>query len=92
MTRCFVSGSVVVDVEGVEECAEGAEVLLSQNGSEIARATTDMFGEFKIDKLEKQSGPYDLEVRSGLSGNLPVEFDIGDESLYLGKMTLAAEC
>jgi Fe-S-cluster-containing dehydrogenase component len=89
MTKCFVSGSVVIDVEGVEECAEDAEVVLSQNGSEIARATTDIFGEFKIDKLEKKSGQYDLEVSSDSSGSLSVEFDLGNESLYLGIMTLA---
>jgi Fe-S-cluster-containing dehydrogenase component len=90
MTRCFVSGSVVVTVEGVEDCVEDAEVVLSQNGSEIARATTDMFGEFKIDKLEKQSGHYELEVSTDSSGSISAEFDLGDESLYLGIMTLAA--
>jgi hypothetical protein len=76
-------------VEGVEECAEGAEVILKQNGSEIARATTDTFGEFKIDKLEKKSGQYELEVNSDSSGSTSMEFEIGDESLYLGKITLA---
>ncbi len=89
MTKCFVAGSVVVDVEGTEECAEGAEVVLKQNGSEIARVTTDIFGEFKIDKLEKKSGQYKLEVSSDSSGSISVEFDLGDESLYLGTMTLA---
>ena len=89
MTKCFVAGSVVVNVEGVEECAEDAEVILKQNGSEVGRATTDMFGEFKIDKLEKNSGQYELEVSSDSSGSVSVEFDLGDESLYLGAMTLA---
>ncbi len=89
MTKCFVAGSVVVNVEGIEECAEGAEVVLKQNDSEIARATTDIFGEFKIDKLEKKSGQYKLEVSSDSLGSLSVEFEIGDESLYLGTMTLA---
>ncbi len=89
MAQCFVGGSVVANVEGVEECAEGAEVILKQNGSEIARATTDTFGEFKIDKLEKNSGQYELEVSSGSSGSTSMEFDLGDESLYLGKITLA---
>jgi Fe-S-cluster-containing dehydrogenase component len=89
MTKCFVSGSVVITVEGVEDCVEDAEVVLSQNGSEIARATTDMFGEFKIDKLEKQSGSYELEVNSGSTGSISVDFNLGDESLYLGIMKLA---
>lgn len=88
-TRCFVSGSVVVNVDGVEDCVEDAEVILSRQGSEIARTTTDIFGEFKIDKLEKHSGPYQLQVSSGSSGKVAVEFDLGNESLYLGIMALA---
>ncbi len=89
MTRCFVGGSVVANVEGVEECAEGAEVILKRDGSEVARATTDTFGEFKIDKLEKNSGGYELEVNSDSSGSFSTAFDLGDESLYLGEMILA---
>jgi Fe-S-cluster-containing dehydrogenase component len=89
MTKCFAAGSVVANIEGIEECVEGAEVILKQNDSEIARATTDMFGEFKIDKLEKNSGQYELEVNSDSSGSASVEFDLGDESLYLGIITLA---
>ncbi len=90
MTKCFVSGSVVANVNGIEECAENAEVILKQNGSEVARATTDIFGEFKIDKLGKKSGQYELEVISDSSGSLSMAFDLGDESLYLGAIVLAA--
>ena len=90
MTRCFVSGSVVVHVDGVEECAEGAEVVLTKQDSEIARATTDIFGEFKIDKLEKQSGPYELEVTFDSHSSISMEFDVGNESLYLGTINQQA--
>jgi Fe-S-cluster-containing dehydrogenase component len=89
MTQCFVGGSVTADVDGVEECAEGAEVILKKNGNEVGRATTDIFGEFKIDRLDKGSGQYELEVNSG-SGSVSTHFDLGDESLYLGVLTLAA--
>ncbi|MEC7804516.1 MAG: oxidoreductase, partial [Pseudomonadota bacterium] len=89
MTQCFVAGSVVADMEGIEECAEDAEVILKQNDSEVARVTTDVFGEFKIDKLGKKSGQYRLEVNSDSSGSISVEFDLGDESLYLGTLALA---
>ena len=77
-------------LDGVEECAEGAEVILKQNGSEIARATTDTFGEFKIDRLEPNSGQYELEVSSGSAASASMKFDLGGESLYLGVMQLAA--
>ena len=88
MNSCFVGGSVIADVDGVEECAEGAEAILKQNGNEIARVTTDVFGEFKIDKLEPQSGSYELQVSSESAGSLSMAFDLGDESVYLGTMKL----
>jgi len=86
MTTCFVAGSVVVKVDGIDECAENAEIVLKQNGNEIARAATDVFGEFKIDKLARQSGSYELQVISK-SGSLELEFEIEDKSLYLGAVT-----
>ena len=89
MTQCFVGGTVVASVEGVEECAEGATVILRHNGSEAGRTTTDTFGEFKIDKLEPGSGSYELEV-SGPAGSVSRSFELGEDSLYLGVLTLAA--
>ncbi len=89
MNKCFVSASVVANVDGIEECAGGAEVILKQNGKEVGRATTDIFGEFKMDKLEPNSGQYDLEVSSDSSGSLSMQFNLGDESLYLGEIVLA---
>ena len=89
ITKCFVGGSVVASVDGVDECAEGAEVVLRKNGQEIGRATTDTFGEFKIDRLEPGSGGYVLEA-TGPGGRATVEFSLGDESLYVGVIQLAA--
>ena len=90
INQCFVGGSVVATIDGVEECAEGADVCLKHNGSEVARTTTDTFGEFKIDRLEKNSGAYQLEVSSSSSGTVAVNFDLGEESVYLGVMKLAS--
>jgi Fe-S-cluster-containing dehydrogenase component len=89
MTRCFVGGSVAADVAGVEECAAGAEVRLTQAGREVGRATTDSFGEFKIGRLEPNSGRYQLDV-TGSSGHFSLQFDLASESRYLGVMKLAA--
>tara|TARA_B110000438_G_scaffold237505_1_gene234935 strand:+ start:463 stop:1323 length:861 start_codon:yes stop_codon:yes gene_type:complete len=88
MNACFVGGSVVVDIDGVEECAEGAEVVLKQNGTEVARATTDIFGEFKIDKLAPQSGAYELQVSSGSANISAMDVSVGADSLYLGVIKL----
>ncbi len=89
ITKCFVGGTVVKHVEGVEECAAGAEVVVEKDGREVGRATTDLFGEFVIDGLEPNSGGYQLEI-TGSSGRFSTQLDIGDESRYLGVMTLAA--
>lgn len=88
MEKCFVGGSVVKDVNGVEECAAGAEVVLKQGDREVGRATTDVFGEWKIDRLEPGSRGYRLEA-SGDAGRFSTQFDLGAESRYLGVMKLA---
>ena len=86
-SRCFVGGSVVATIDGVEECVEGAEVVVKKNGNEVGRATTDTFGEFKVDKLEPNSGSYDLTVDSA-AGSVAKKFEIGDGSQYLGVVAL----
>ena len=88
MKTCFVAGSVVADVDGVEECAGDVEVVLSRDGSEVARTATDMFGDFRFDRLEKDSGPYQLEFSSD-SGGASTQFELGEDSLYLGAIALA---
>lgn len=90
MTRCFVAGSVVVDMDGVEECAADVDVVLSKDGKEVARASTDLFGDFRFDKLAKDSGSYRLEFSSDASGGASTQFELGEESLYLGAIALAA--
>ncbi len=88
-TKCFVGGTVVMTVDGVEECAADAEVILKKDGSEVGRATTDTFGEFRIDKLEPASGTYEISI-AGDGGRAAQSFELGDDSLYLGVLTLAA--
>ena len=88
MNTCFVSGSVTADVNGIEECAEGASVTLKQNDVEVGRAKTDVFGEFKIDKLTPQSGAYELTVSSVSWGAYATDVKVEDDSLYLGVIKL----
>jgi Fe-S-cluster-containing dehydrogenase component len=87
MTHCFVGGTVVHQVAGVEECASGATVVLRRGGEEVARTTTDTFGEFKIDRLPPHSGGYSLEV-TGAAGRAEARFDVAADSPYLGLLTL----
>ena len=90
ITKCFVGGTVVHHVNGVEECAAGVEVVLEKDGREVGRATTDTYGEFVIDKLEPNSGGYRLKA-VGATGRFSTQFDIADQSRYLGVMVLASE-
>lgn len=96
MTKCFVGGSVVADVVGaasaattatVEECVAGAEVILRKDGREVGRATTDIFGEWKIDRLEPGSSGYQLDITAA-AGRFSMQFDLGADSRYLGVMKL----
>jgi hypothetical protein len=89
MTKCFVGGTVVHHVNGIEECAAGVEVVLEHEGREVGRAATDTFGEFVIDRLEPNSRGYRLTA-AGPPGRLAVGFDLGAESLYLGVLSLGA--
>lgn len=86
-TKCFVGGTVVHFVDGVEECAAGVEVVLQQEGRIVGRTRTDAFGEFVIDRLEPDSGSYEI-VATGRSGTCSMRFDLGSESRYLGVLTL----
>jgi Fe-S-cluster-containing dehydrogenase component len=83
ITKCFVSGTLVKIVDSIEECAADVEVFLEKDGREIGRTKTDIFGEFVIDKLEPNSGHYQLK-----SGQSSMDFELGDESRYLGVIAI----
>ena len=89
VTKCFAGATVVHRVNGVEECASGVDVTLSQGGRELARTKTDTFGEFKFDRLAPGSGAYRIEAQ-GASGRASLDFEIGQDSRYLGVLTLGA--
>ncbi|MFC2046148.1 4Fe-4S dicluster domain-containing protein [Chloroflexota bacterium] len=59
--RCFIGGNVAL--KDVDECAEGAQVSLRDGSGQLAgSATTNNYGDFKIDNLKEDSGEYSLEV------------------------------
>lgn len=88
MTTCFVAGSVAVDLNGVEECAEGATVVVKRAGAEVGRATTDVFGEFRIDRLAPNSGRHEIEITHASGKRSGSTLDLGAESLNLGLIKL----
>jgi Fe-S-cluster-containing dehydrogenase component len=61
-SQCFIAGSVAVDNQGIVDCAGGATVTLYQGQQKLAEAVTDNFGDFKFDRLAKNSGDYAVVV------------------------------
>ena len=86
-SKCFVGGSVIADIDGVEECIERAVVLLSKDGHKVAETWSDAYGDFKIDDLEPDSGAYEIEVSHPDHPSKYVEVTLG-ESTYVGTVKL----
>ena len=63
--RCFISGSVATETNGVVDCVQEARVVLKKEGQTIEQATTDAFGDFKFDGLTADSGTYEVHVTDG---------------------------
>ena len=86
-TQCFIGGSVAVERNGVVDCLEGARVTLAKAGARLAELTTDNYGDFKFDKLDKDSGSYTVEIFHSDCGREVVEVRLG-ESQYVGVINL----
>jgi Fe-S-cluster-containing dehydrogenase component len=86
-TRCFIGGSVAVKIDGKKECAEGVKVTLFNGDKRIAESITDNYGDFKIDNLEENSGPYKLELARKGYKKKTIDVDL-KESVYVGTIVL----
>ncbi len=85
-SKCFIGGSVAAETGGAVDCVEGATVRLMKDGTAVATATTDNYGDFKFDRLDEGSGRYIVEI-SGLGRKKSVEAELG-VSLNLGEIRL----
>lgn len=85
--KCFVGGTLIAARGGVDDCVEGARVELRRGDHLLGSASSDAFGEFKIDGLEERSGPLELHVSA--AGLRPLRLDTAlGESVYLGEIRL----
>jgi hypothetical protein len=82
-SKCFVGGSVIADIAGVEECVEKAFIVLTKEGSKIGETWSDAFGDFKIDDLDPGSGDYEIEISHPDHSSKTVSVALGD-SIYIG--------
>ena len=86
-SKCFVGGTVIANIDGVEECVEGADVRVSHSGRTVGSTTTDAFGEFKVDRLDRDSGAYEVNIFHPIHGTTSILISMG-ESQYLGEIKL----
>ncbi len=85
--KCFIGGSVAAEKDGTADCVKDASVKLLKGSDVIAKATTDIFGDFKFDKLDQNSGGYKVEITADGHGSKSVDVELG-ESITLGDIYL----
>ena len=86
-SKAFIGGTVSSECEGRVDCVEGATVLLLRDTSEIATTQTDNYGDFKFDRLEENSGNYEINVLA--NGHAPKMLSLElTNSIYLGEICL----
>lgn len=85
--RCFIAGTVTTVDEGVIECLAGAAITLQKEADVIARTSSDCFGDFKIDRLEPESGAYHLHIEAEGRREKVVDIHLG-QSTSVGDICL----
>jgi Fe-S-cluster-containing dehydrogenase component len=86
-TKCFIAGTLAVEVGSVVDCVEGASVRLTKDGRTVAESTSDNYGDFKFDKLDEGSGKYVVEITAKGRSTKSVEAQLG-ASVNLGEIRL----
>ena len=84
--KCFIGGSVALTKNKIDDCVSGAEVQLYKDDNIIAEVKTDDFGDFKIDKLDPNSGKYKIDIKYKASKK-SLEINL-KESVFLGDIYL----
>lgn len=83
---CFIAGALAYRDGGVDRAAADASVQLKINGELLKELKTDFFGEFKIDRIPKNSGTFDIICF--MDGHKPIETKatVGEDGLCLDVM------
>lgn len=89
-TKCFIGGSVAIDRNGIVDCLQGANVMLTKDSGTVAEQRTDCYGDFKFDKLDRDSGAYTIEISHPCQGKKAIEVRLG-ESQYVGTVYLGGQ-
>jgi len=87
-TKCFIGGSVEAQQNGSIDCLVDAAVTLTKDGQEIATTSTDLYGDFKFDALDQDSGQYVIEIHAEKFKKKSMNVTLG-KSTYLGEIRLS---
>ena len=60
LNTCFIAGALAYHDGEIKRTAEGATVSLRLGDEMLTEVKTDFFGEFKIDRIPKNSGTFEL--------------------------------
>ena len=82
--KCFIAGALSYMDGEIETAATEAKVKLSMNGVPLISRHADFLGEFKLDKLPKNSGTYTLECFLDGYKTITKEVDMLEECINLG--------
>jgi hypothetical protein len=82
----FVAGSAYFADSG--DCAEGCEVTVAKDGTEVAKTLTNNFGDFLVDKLEA-GAEYTVFITA--AGHKPVERRVVPTAVSLTLPAVALE-
>ena len=86
-SKCFIGGSLAAEANGVVDCVEGASVRLMKGATVVAETTSDNYGDFKLDRLDENSGRYLVEISAPGRPKKTVEANLG-VSINLGEIRL----
>ena len=77
-TKAMIAGTVASDKSGADECVGNAQVTLRKGETVVAETKTDAFGDFRFDRLDPDSGGYNLSVSKDGLGTATVDINLGD--------------
>jgi Fe-S-cluster-containing dehydrogenase component len=86
-SKCFIGGTVSAVTGDIVDCVEGVKVRLMKDNQVIAETTSDNFGDFRFDRLDENSGLYQIEFSTANGTKKVVETKLG-ASINLGEIRL----
>lgn len=90
-SHCFIGGSVATDNQGTVDCADGATVTLYQGQQKLAETITDNYGDFKFDRLAKNTSDYSVVIDLPGCGQQTVQLPTLKASINLGTISFTGQ-